>query len=252
MTARRLRGPESVVDFTEKAYRKLLASATDRYSFARFTEHATAPAPCAIWRHDVDVSPQRALALARMENEAGVPATYFFHLHGDFYNLLETEVARVIDTVLELGHSLGLHFDPHHYAARGADPLAHLDFERQVLERQFGQRVEAFSIHNPTVTEWVDGRDEIAGMVNAGGLGIASRYTYCSDSNGLWRYSRLQDLIADAQVDRLHALTHPEWWTPETMPPRARIARAAHGRAAAAERRYDEFLARHGRPNVRQ
>ena len=39
-------------------------------------------------RHDVDITPWAALAMARLEHEEGVATTYYFRLHAPFYNLL--------------------------------------------------------------------------------------------------------------------------------------------------------------------
>ena len=40
----------------------------------------------ALWRHDVDYSPHRALALAKLEAAKGISATYFFQRRSAFYN----------------------------------------------------------------------------------------------------------------------------------------------------------------------
>jgi hypothetical protein len=238
-------------DFTEGAYRALLELAVERFAFITFPEHATAPAPCALWRHDMDVSPQRALALARIEADVGVTATYFLHLHSDFYSALETEVAQIVDGLLELGHALGLHFDPAHYAARGMEAEAFLEAECDFIGTYFGRTPEVFSIHNPTLTGWEENADDVAGMVNASSAAIAERFTYCSDSNGVWRFTPLHDVLAEGARDRIHVLTHAEWWTSDYLMPRDRIQRAVAGRALSTERRYDAALAIGGRPNLR-
>jgi hypothetical protein len=46
-------------------------------------------------------------------------------------------------------------------------------------------------------------------------------------------------------------LTHPEWWTPMPLSPRARISRCVEGRAASMNAYYDDIVERSGRPNVR-
>ena len=79
-----------------------------------------------LWRHDVDISVHRALALARIEADLGVRATYFFTLHSSFYNLLEPAVAARARELLALGHWLGVHFD---VAAYDGDLEQHVDAE---------------------------------------------------------------------------------------------------------------------------
>src|SRR4051794_14022454 len=97
-------------DFTEGAYLSLIHEARLGYSFEPFG--TTCVHPHVLWRHDVDASVHRALVLARIEAELGVRSTYFFALRSEFYNLLESGVTRRAREILELGHWLGLHFDP--------------------------------------------------------------------------------------------------------------------------------------------
>jgi hypothetical protein len=67
----------------------------------------------------------------------------------------------------------------------------------------------------------------------------------------VWRHERLFDLLENPVHDRLHVLTHPEWWTPQAMNPRARLQRSLDGQSAAVGRYYDDLVDRYGRPNVR-
>lgn len=124
--------------------------------------------------------------------------------------------------------------------------------ERDLLQREFGQRPVAVSFHNFGLFDPANFEDDmIAGMVNAYGKSLKANYGYVSDSNGVWRFRRLRTVLEEAKEERLQVLTHPEWWTPEAMPPRARLQRAIDGYASAMGRWYDEITAKHGRPNIR-
>ena len=229
----------SYEDFTESAYRDLIRLAKRRYRFLAFPEYRSAPAGSVLWRHDIDFSVHRALALARIEAEDGVRSTFFVNLHSRFYNALEPEIADLVREIVALGHDLGLHFDPSFYAG-GRKPLDHaLATERALLEDVFETPVRAFSFHNPALEGWADERDEIAGMVNAYGAYLRERYVYRSDSHGRWRDPPLAEVVAAGEAERLHVLTHPEWWVPEPMSPRERVTRCIDGRAAAQHARYD-------------
>ncbi|MDX6424502.1 MAG: hypothetical protein QOI67_1973 [Gaiellaceae bacterium] len=230
-------------DFTEAEYRELVRLAASRYRFARF--HEQHEPPCALWRHDLDFSVQRALALARIEAEESARATYFLDLHSEFYNALERANVDAMHEILELGHDLGLHFDP----AFG-DVDDQLTADRELLERTFGVQVRAFSVHNPELVAWADERDTIAGMVNAYGSALRESFSYVSDSNGIWRHRRLREVLEAEAEQNLHVLTHPAWWVPEPLAPRARIQRCIDGRARATALAYDDVLERSGRPNV--
>ena len=231
----------SDADFTEAEYDRLIGLALQHYRFASFVDWQDAPPGTVLWRHDLDFSVHRALALARIEADAGVRATYFLNLHSAYYNALEGEVAARVREILSLGHELGLHFDPDFETSRS--PRDALTAERTLLEDVFGVPVRTFSLHNPVVAGWSADDDEVAGMVNAYGAGLRERFTYCSDSHGVWRHRRLHDVLEEAAEERLHVLTHPEWWVPEPLPPRERVTRAIEGRAARTQERYERVSA---------
>jgi hypothetical protein len=241
-------------DFTEAHYRELLRLAKRNYRFVTFTDenlHQTGEKTL-LWRHDVDLSPHRARTLARIEAEEGVRATYFVLLHSPFYNGLEPEVAGIFAEIAALGHAIGLHFDGQFYGDR-VDLEALLQMERRLLETTLSVPIGAFSWHNPFQGDWIEsaGAASIGGMVNAYSSAIRKQFSYLSDSHGIWRFRRLHDVLSEGDQDHLQILTHPEWWTPEAMPPRARVSRAIEGRAARSERFYDAALDAIGRPNVR-
>jgi hypothetical protein len=239
-------------EFTEQAYAELLDSARSRYRFSTFCQRGDDRH--ALWRHDVDHSPHRALRLAQLESERGLVATYFVGLRSPYYNLLEPDVSRIASRILSLGHRIGLHFDAAAYQVPAWTlPLLEekMNLEKQWLERLLGCTAEAVSFHDPSAGGLLDfDQLTLAGMVNAYAKDIRSTYSYGSDSNGYWRFSPLSDVIESGRHERVHILTHPEWWTPEPMPPRRRIERAVIGRARAVMQIYDNHLALAGRRNI--
>lgn len=241
-------------DFTEIEYRELLRIAKANWKFIDFTDYKK-PGRVCLWRHDLDFSVHRAYRLAQIETEEQVKATYFIHLHNEFYNPLESENADLISRIIDLGHELGLHFDPAFYASRldrHEQLLDFLKFEQRILVKTFQTEVRVFSFHNPDIGDWLGiDQDEIGGLINAYGPYFRENYGYCSDSNGYWRFGRLRDVLEEARAEKLQVLTHPGWWVPEPMSPRARVARCIEGRAAKVSMRYDQFLAETGRENIR-
>jgi hypothetical protein len=235
----------SNVDFTEAAYRELLKTARGRYAFRPFAAALTM-ADGILWRHDIDMSPHRALALARIERDEGVTASYFVHLHSNFYNVLETDVVAKLKEVAALGHEIGLHFDPQFRRLAPGDHagiVRAISLERDILHDAIGAPVVAVSFHDPDLAGFTDlGEDSIAGLVNAYGPRLRKEFTYCSDSNGYWRFKAIGDVLREPGHVRVQVLTHPEWWVPEPMSPRDRVARAIHGRASGAAARYDAAL----------
>jgi UDP-3-O-[3-hydroxymyristoyl] glucosamine N-acyltransferase len=237
-------------DFTERHYREILRHAAARYRFASFDEP---PAERhVLWRHDVDASPHRALALARIEAEEGVLSTYCVNLHSEFYNLLEPSIVTRVREIVTLGHRLGLHLDPGFACPRDVEDLASmLQGERRVLQQTFEAAVNVFSIHDVDFHGLLRfDEDEVGGMVNAYGRRVFRDYHYVSDSNGHWRFQRLFDVVARSEAQRLHVLTHPEWWQADAMPPSQRIDRCITGRGRSVRSNYDRSLDKAGRPNI--
>jgi len=239
-------------DFTEGHYRVLLAMALRQYTFVPFNGFNQEGDLC-LWRHDVDFSLHRAKRLAAIESEMGVSATYFLNVHSEFYSALGAASAGLVRDIISMGHRIGLHFDPGFYDHRkwsAEERLAILRNEKTVLEGMFGVEVDCYSIHNPTEdVDWSSDDTLTAGMVNAYCREISARFTYVSDSNGIWRRGRLDDVLA-SHPPRLHVLTHPGWWTPQVLSPRERISRCIDGRARWLHESYDRFLMEASRPNV--
>lgn len=239
-------------DFTEARYRDLLRLAKASYQVVDFS---TAGASRTIlWRHDCDASMHRALKLAEIEAEEGVKATYFLFPRCLYYNLMSADVAQCVRRIKSLGHDIALHFDPTYYGEtlRGQALLQAITRERDLIAGEFGSSPVAISFHLFGILDPSELEDDIiADMVNAYGRSLRASYGYVSDSNGVWRHQRLKTVLEQATDERLQVLTHPEWWTPEVMPPRARLQRAIDGYASAMGRWYDEITATHDRPNIR-
>lgn len=239
--------------FTEDGFRAILATLCDRgYVFADY--HNRPDKPHVIWRHDVDFSLQRALWCARAEAEAGAIGTYFINPRCAFYNILEPESLRCIAEIADLGHAIGLHFDA---GALGIKEWSlpqletALSREADMFHALCGRRPNSVSWHNPDLSNLLDFDGEhIAGLANAYARSLREDYTYCSDSNGYWRFTPMPDVITEGHA-RMHLLTHPAWWTPTSLPPRARIERAIAGRANALSMEYDALLIKGGRTNKR-
>lgn len=246
-----MNAPDDYGEFTRSRYRELVQLAKTHYAFARFGD-AAGDRPIVWWRHDVDFSVHAALRLAEIEASEGCRATYFFQLRSPFYNLLEAAVAERVRAILALGHDIGVHFDAASYAVSSQrdldEPLA---FECSVLARAFAAPVRAFSFHNPNA--FTDGcrAETYAGLTNVYSDFFRTSAGYVSDSNGLWRFRPLADVLSEHVDQRLQVLTHPAWWQDEAMAPRARIERSVRGRAEATLADYDRALHRAGRPNIR-
>lgn len=247
-------------DFTEANYKIILETLLKKgYRFVEFDYAKIASDEKAvIWRHDVDLSLNRSCKLAEIEagmGEGGVKATYFIHLHSNFYNIFESSQYELIKKIIELGHMIGLHFDHAFYAqskliSDEKEMERYALIEKELLEKYFDINIKAVSFHNPEAANVLTLRqDYYAGMVNAYSQTIFDNCKYCSDSNGYWRYDRLQEVI-ERGYEKLHILTHPVWWTPEMLSPYERVRRCVDGRREAVIEAYCDLLDQCGRENV--
>jgi hypothetical protein len=237
-------------DFTIVSYRSLLRLATRSYALTSYDDIPWGNR-FLLWRHDCDFSLNRAHALACVEAEEGVRATYFLNPHCEFYNLFEKSQHRLVREIVEMGHEIGLHFDAAFHDISDEEKLEQqVSAEAKLLERLYGVKPSAFSFHNPVAAHMSCEAETYGGLVNCYSRRFKTEVPYCSDSNGYWRFRRLQDVLVAATDPCLQVLTHPDWWQETAMPPRQRIFRSVYGRAKAAMRLYDMSFDTHSRQNI--
>ncbi len=237
-------------DFTTENYRKLLRLAKSKYTFCTFTE-LNGKEKFITWRHDIDFSMHRALKMAQIEAEEGIKATYCILLHSEFYNLLEKEISDILLQIIKLGHSIGLHFDSHYYDIKNETGLEEkLLFEKSIIENLFPIKVDCFCFH--ITNEFTIGcnKESYAGLINCYSDKFQKEVGYCSDSNGYWRFARLEDILIEAACEKLQVLTHPELWQDEIMSPKQRVYRCIDERAIKTKQWYDTTLKNHNRENI--
>ncbi len=238
-------------DFTEAEYARLLELAAARWRFVGYADRNLAE-PHVIWRHDIDYSPHRALAMARQEAARGLRCVYHILPSGRYYNPIEPEIAEIFAKIAGLGHEIGLHFDMDVFGPETPpshdDVLAAIAFQKGIVEQAAGTAAKSMSFHNFTLNL---GRliesEAFCGMTNASAKSIVEGYSYVSDSNGIWRHRKLDEVLSGETLPRLHVLTHPVWWTPEAMTPYKRFRRAVDGRTRSALDFYIQVMRRDGR-----
>lgn len=229
------------LEFTENNYQTLIELAKENLKF-RFFSSRPLESKEILLRHDVDFSPHRARALARIENELQVGATYFFRIRGADYSILDSEVERIMREITSLGHEIGLHFESEESDISEEQILVKLSNDKNLFELITGKQSKIFSFHNPTQLMLAMKKTEYSEMVNAYAEIHFNLNNYVSDSNGFWRFQSFKEVLIDPNTEKLQVLIHPEWWTPEPLSPRERIWRAHIGRANNAHSRYIELL----------
>ena len=236
-------------NFTYTRYYQLLKIALRKYSFCSFKDFIEGE-KFILWRHDMDLSVYSGLQLAKIENELGVKSTYFVHLHNNFYHFWEKENVNIIKEIIDLGHHLGLHFDANFYGNMKNIEIL-LANEKRILEQAFNVPVEVFSFHNPDSMILKLDDYKYADMINTYSKFFRDKVDYISDSNGYWRYKKLEDVLLSSDSKPLQVLTHPGWWSEKPMSPRDKITYHIEQRAKKQHEFYDAVLLKMGRKNVR-
>jgi len=176
-------------DFSLRHYAELLdAARAGGYRWARFDRE---PAPGDLFlRHDVDLSLEAALQLARLEREHDATATYFLMTESVFYNLASFEGRDAVAELRDLGHAVGLH-------------AVYPDAARD-------ERFDAvIAWHNPD-PEYVF--EPVDGAVNVMQPPWFTQGKYRSDSNAHWREGCPHEELRAGAFEWLQLLTHPEIW----------------------------------------
>ncbi|MBO6760267.1 MAG: hypothetical protein JJ909_04735, partial [Roseivirga sp.] len=144
---------------------------------------------------------------AEMEAELGIKSTYFFLLKSPFYNVLVPETFEQIVKIRDLGHTIGIHFDPVLYS----DAHQGLADEIGFFQNLFGESVDIISLHRPSEI-FLGNNDQICGVDHTYMPKYFNDLKYFADSSGKWRYGHPFDSAEFNNLDSLQILIHPIWW----------------------------------------
>lgn len=205
------------MQFTYSFYSNLIQYLKDKgYNISNYHEYG-AYDKVAILRHDVDMSVDKALAMAELEHELGVCSTYFFLLSTDFYNIASHKSLSKINRIRELEHEIGLHFDEVKYGniSNPGGVLPYLQDEVKAMEIILGAPIRAVSMHRPSdVTLKAD--YDLGGIVNSYSKTFFHDFKYVSDSRRHWREDIFR-VIRSGSSNKLHILTHPFWYNEKEL-----------------------------------
>lgn len=208
-----------MTDFSPDGYRRLLeAIKAGRYRLRGFD--VSEPAEQMLFlRHDVDLSLEDAVAMAEIEHQFEIRATYLLMTRSVFYNLASPAGLDAVAQLRELGHWVG-----HHARYPHVDPVVDPGFDR------------VMAWHNPEPAYM---EDAVPGWVNVMEPRFTAgfEWTYRSDSNQTWRRGDPTAELAEARFPWLQLLIHPVLWmggtdgmraTVEAFLDRDRAARLRH------------------------
>src|SRR5688572_2723486 len=100
------------VPMTLDGYRQLIGGLQNvGYSIVKY-EQADPKRRHLILRHDVDMCLARSVRMAEVEAEMGIQSYYFILVNTELYNINSRAGRFALRRLEELGHEVGLHFDP--------------------------------------------------------------------------------------------------------------------------------------------
>ncbi|NLE75866.1 MAG: hypothetical protein GX605_03820 [Chloroflexi bacterium] len=207
--------------FTFQHYCEIIAEAVGLgYRFARFQEVCeSGPGErLIIMRHDIDFLPRNALRFAEIESGFGVHACYFVRLHARQYNPFDLDTYRILKTIRDQGHEIGLHYEPEFAGLVGEDVRSMVRREKEALERVLDTPIVSAAAHNPTLGGKLLARADLAELgirYEAYDPAFTQEMKYISDSGARWREGCACGFLGRA--DRLQVLTHPIWWFERSM-----------------------------------
>ena len=162
-------------------------------------------------RHDVDVSLDRALILAKIENKNNVVSTFLIQVCTPFYNPFDEKNIKIIREIKRLGHHIGLHYNWQNDLS-GLKLEANIELQLKTLNSFFSVD-KIVSFHQPSKK-----------LFNKKFRNFISTYESCfynnekikyiSDSKGSWRQGCACKFITE-NFDKYYnfqILTHPIWW----------------------------------------
>lgn len=222
-------------DFTIQKYEALCqliaASSYRTITFNEYVASEPLPEKFIMLRHDVDRKLMNALALAKLENEYGLRATYYFRSTSRVFR------PSIIKEIGRMGHEIGYHYEVLSKALGDGEKAIRM-FEMELDKfREVGD-IKTICMHGSPLSKY-DNRDlwkaydyKKYGLKGEAYLSSGEDLYYFSDTGRNWgRKNKLRDLmpareysmmarttddimalIRSAKLDRLYLLIHPERW----------------------------------------
>lgn len=211
-------------NFTYANYVHAINFLKDRnYSFLKGNEVELLPSKkSVILRHDVDFILNPVMPIAQLEKKLKVPATYFFLSNAPKYNLMSDECLEALDELKNMGHEIGIHIDSKKISNLDDLSIA-LEKEALFYKKYLNYTPKTFSYHMPTTDILQINMKSVLGMTNYYSEELFKNYSYLSDSNGYWRQLTLKNFLSNSNDQNLYILTHPIWWSEQTLTPKERL-----------------------------
>jgi hypothetical protein len=169
-----------------------------------------------ILRHDIDTQLDIAVKMAEIESRSSISSTFFVRFHSHAYNPLCIKDARKIQKIAQLGHEIGLHYEPDYYSLIGRSFHDFVRNEIDLLSAISDQKVKCVAPHEPTRSGIKRIDDDLAKELGittqAYSDTLMSNFKYLSDSSCNWREGSWFYHLNEESYEKMYILTHPYWW----------------------------------------
>jgi len=207
-------------DFTYSFYRQLLFTAKINFEHSSFSQAREIftkqnSKPIIFLRHDVDLDIDKALSMAKIENENGVKSCFMVMTNCPFYSIQDSSTKIFLKELIGMNHEIGLHFHFSNPDERDENTLIDNKIIEQInsdctrLENIISQRINSISFHRP-LKQFLHGPLIIADRINAYSAELMD--WYLSDSKGMWREGNPINHLINPKKNILQLLVHPIWW----------------------------------------
>lgn len=222
------------LDFTLHKYKELCQAMLD-YEILTFKDYLVRerlPDRYMILRHDVDRKPENALIMAKIENEFGIHASYYFRMGR------RTFKPEIIKKIAEKGHEIGYHYEALDKAKGDYEKAIRIfEEELEVFRKEYD--VKTICMHGNPLTKW-DNRDlwkkydfKHYGVLGEAYLSLHDNIPYFTDTGRTWGYKykikdrfqnemssnlkvnttdELIQLIRSGNGGNIYLLVHPNRW----------------------------------------
>ena len=200
-------------NFTLKHYEEICnIIAKSQYEVCFFNDCSLDFRNTLILRHDVDLSLEQSIKLAKIENKYNIKSTFFIWLRSPFYNIFEKKYSDIIYNIIKLGHQTGLHFDESVYKIENEKDLnKFIEKEMDLVKNYFNINIYTVSMHRPS--KWLLNNDvKVDKYINTYEKRFFKDFEYFSDSRRQWREGCICNKIDVNRYNKLHILIHPFWW----------------------------------------
>ena len=195
-------------DFTSYKFHRLCEAISSNYptiTIAEYMENKQ-PESFILMRHDIDRMPERALVIARIEQELGIRSTYYFRTTKNVFK------SKIISQIKDMGHDIGYHYET--LSEANGDSEKALNLFRSNLERlREICEVKTICMHGRPLSKY-DNRElwknydfRSFGIAGEAYLSIRDDLNYFSDTGRTWSYKNsIRDCIP-GRTERVFAET---------------------------------------------